>query len=423
MKGTFILATVLMGQASIDCAGSEWVPPAIDLNETAGKVFDADLATKRFRFLKQDVQYDPQNGQGSPWHTVRWTEQTVFRKFAARQNLSGIGGPVVAVFSGLDEQNAEAFKKGEPFQADKLLLRPDLNDPSLITATEGDVIGWFTPREAKFSRDGTLKLGGKELHAGAKRGDTRIFIEEELAAEDLAKGCWRATLTGRYEDAVFTASRILLEPLVDPLTVDDPNLPRVLSVGDSISMNYEPHARAALHGVANYHRIEDNCWSTHRGVAFMAYWLGDYTRKGLGWDVILFNSGMHDMKQTVLHGAYAVPLDVYKTNLRKEIEIMMKTGASLVFVTTTPVPNDCGSAQYAFRSKGAEEDFNRAAREVLKDFPMIRICDLAKFVNESNVYDNWRKGKEVHYWKEEEQKPLGKVVAEAVVEALDEKKK
>ena len=391
---------------------------AENLNGTAGKVFRVNQPDKNFQFLKQDVKYDPETGEGKAWYTVHWTNETTFRYYEERRNLSKVKGPIVAEFKEIDDENAAALEKGQSFRADRMVLRPDLKRTTGVSADGRSVVGWFTPREAKYSRDGVLKLDGKEIPAGVKRGRIRITIQKDLSSADMADGFWKATLEGKQDNGSFVAEDIRLEPLVNPFAVDDPELPRVLSVGDSICMNYEKAARQELKGIANYHRIEDNCWSTERGVAFMAYWLGDYTREGLGWEVILFNSGMHDMKQKQLGGAYAVPLDVYKDNLRKEIEIMKKTGATLVFCTTTPVPNDLGSAQYAFRSKGAEKDFNLAAREVLRDYPDIQIADLCKVVNESSVYDQWRQGKDVHFWDVKQQAVLGKAVAAAVVKAL-----
>jgi hypothetical protein len=387
----------------------------------AGKVFNVDTQARSFRFLKQDVKYDTKKGEGRDWYEGGWTDCTTFKKYEARPNLHKIPGPVITVFTDIDDANAAALAEGKSFRADNMVLRPDLKKATGISDDGRTVVGWFTPREAKFSRDGVLKLGDKEIPAGVKRGGIRISIQEALTADDLAKGFWKATLTGKEKAEKITAEKLRLEPLANPFEVDDPKLPRVLSVGDSICMNYERPARAQLKGVANYHRIEDNCWSTHRCVAFIKYWMGDYTRKGLGWDVILFNSGMHDMKQKSLGGDYAVSLDVYKENLKKQIKMMKETGAALIFCTTTPVPNDLGSAQYAFRSKGAEKDFNSAAREVLRDYPEIHVLDLARVVNESKVYDKWREGKDVHYWHAPVQEPLGKAVAEAVIAALKDR--
>jgi hypothetical protein len=416
----FIIFTGVMIMTNTGCNMIQGLESDNVLNRAAGKVFDVNLNEKSFRFLKQDVGYE--SIEVNPWYKVYWNNDTVLMQSEKRRNLSGLKDPVIVIFSGLDEENAKAFKEGKSFRADYMVLRPDLKDTKGLNTDDQTVVGWFTPREAKFSRDGKLKLGDKEIDAGVKRGEIRIEIKQKRTPEEMAKGFWKATLKGTVADGRFVADEIQLEPLKDPFALDDPKLPRVLSVGDSISINYEPATREYLKGIANYYRIEDNCWSTRRGVAFMPYWLGDYTRKGLGWDLILFNSGMHDMKQKVLGGSYAVPLDEYKQNLKKEIEIMKKTGARLLFITTTPVPNDLGSEKYAFRTKSSEKFFNQAALEVLKEYPGIEILDLAKVVEESPVMKDWWKGKDVHYWNKEEQEVLGKAVSDKIKEILSKSK-
>lgn len=389
-----------------------------DLNNIAGKVFDINLKEKSFRFLKQDVPINDKGEQTQAWYKVYWSDDAVFMQHNSLRNLSTIKGSIVTIFTDFDANNAKALKAGETFFSDKMILRPDLKEASGISADGKQATFMFTPRPARFSRDGTVKINGKDVKAGVKRGGIRITLQEYYKAEDFAKGFWKVTLMGKNIDGKFVANELRLNKLKNPLEADDPKLPRVLSVGDSISMNYEQEARKALQGVANYHRIEDNCWSTFRGMTFISYWMGDYKKKGLHWDVIHFNSGLHDMKKKKLDGEYAVPLDVYKKNLRKEIEIMKQSGAKLIFCTTTPVQNDSGSPRYAYRSKGAEKDFNKAALEVLKDYPEIQVNDLAKAIDESPVFDKWRKGRDVHFYKGHEKEFLGKKVAEAVTMAL-----
>lgn len=413
-----LLCVMLLLATSVDCIKAEEIMKENTLDGEAGKVFDINMKARRFRFLKQNAQPDPDTGERPAWFEVAFTDATQFVRCEERKNLRGLTEPVTARFLGVDAECKKAMDAGELFRAERVILRPDITDPSTLPAGEDALVGRFTPREAKFSRDGILEVDGKKVPAGVKRGGIRITIEQAVTEQELANGVWKATLAGERQGDIFVASQLRLEPLTDRQATDDPKLPRVLSVGDSISINYEPSTRENLKGIANYHRIEDNCWSTERGVAFMQYWLGDFEREGHGWDVILFNSGMHDMKQKKLGGEYAVPLERYKQNLRTEIELMKKTGATLVFVTTTPVPNDGGSDRYAYRSQGAEKDFNRAALELLKDYPEIRILDLAKVVHDSAVMDKWRTGTDVHYWKEEEQAVLGKAVAEAVKKAI-----
>lgn len=114
---------------------------------------------------------------------------------------------------------------------------------------------------------------------------------------------------------------------------DEPGLPRVLLIGDSISIGYTLPVRAKLKGKANVHRIPQNGGATEIGLEKMTEWLGWGK-----WDVIHFNFGLHDAKyasETTLRATR----EQYIDHLRKLIAQMKATGARLVFATTTPVPN------------------------------------------------------------------------------------
>ena len=79
-------------------------------------------------------------------------------------------------------------------------------------------------------------------------------------------------------------------PVYAPIK-DDPNLARVLLIGDSISIGYTLAVRELLEGKANVHRPPTNCGPTTRGLEQIDAWLGDKK-----WDVIHFNFGLHDLK-------------------------------------------------------------------------------------------------------------------------------
>jgi len=111
-----------------------------------------------------------------------------------------------------------------------------------------------------------------------------------------------------------------------------------------------------------------------------------------------------------------MPLEDYKANLEKEIAIMKKTGAKLIWCSTTPVPNS--NKGKCARRKGAAAVFNQAAMEVMSRHPEILVNDLYQIVSGSPVFDNWRKGVDVHFYKQEEQKTLGEAVGGAVRKAL-----
>jgi len=113
---------------------------------------------------------------------------------------------------------------------------------------------------------------------------------------------------------------------------DDPTLPRVLLIGDSISIGYTLETRRLLAGKANLHRIPTNGGPTTRGLENIETWLGDGR-----WDVIHFNWGLHDLKY-MEDGAKQVAPEDYRRNLARLVERLEQTGARLIWASTTPIP-------------------------------------------------------------------------------------
>src|SRR5262245_14454305 len=114
---------------------------------------------------------------------------------------------------------------------------------------------------------------------------------------------------------------------------DDPKLPRVLLIGDSISIGYTVPTQKLLAGKANVHRIPENGGPTSNGVNKIDKWLGDGK-----WDVIHFNWGLHDIKMDA-DGKHQVALEDYAKNLRTLVTCMKETKAKLIWASTTPVPD------------------------------------------------------------------------------------
>lgn len=155
-------------------------------------------------------------------------------------------------------------------------------------------------------------------------------------------------------------------PVFAPIK-DDPGLPRVLLIGDSISIGYTLPARAALAGKANVHRPPTNCGPTTRGLEQIDAWLGDGT-----WDVIHFNWGLHDLK--FIEGKRQVPLDQYEKNMKRLVVRLKKTGAKLIWCSTTPVPKGCSPPR-------TNEDviaYNAVAKKII-DANGIAVDDLYAF--------------------------------------------
>ena len=121
-------------------------------------------------------------------------------------------------------------------------------------------------------------------------------------------------------------------PVLAPIA-DEPGLPRVLLIGDSISIGYTLPVRELLKGKANVHRIPANGGPTSNGLAKLKSWLGDGK-----WDVIHFNFGIHDAK-FMEPGQQQVPPEAYEKNLREIVKQLKATGAKLIWATTTPIPD------------------------------------------------------------------------------------
>lgn len=157
------------------------------------------------------------------------------------------------------------------------------------------------------------------------------------------------------------------DPAFAPVT-DDPKLPRVLIIGDSISIGYTVPLQKELVGKANVHRIPVNGGPSSRGVEQIDSWLGDGH-----WDLIQFNFGLHDLR--AMDGRpHQITIEDYESNLRKLVDRLEKTGAVLIWRNTTPVPEGAQS-----RKTGDEIRYNAVAEKIMKEHG-IEIDDHYSFV-------------------------------------------
>lgn len=161
-------------------------------------------------------------------------------------------------------------------------------------------------------------------------------------------------------------------------TADNPDLARVLLIGDSISMGYTKPTRRLLAGKAEVHRVPGNAGHTGMGLAGLPKWLDEKHGK---WDVIHFNWGLWDLcyrstqsqvqgRRDKVHGKLTHTPEQYAANLEQIVTRLEQTGAKLIFATTTPVPEG-----EAGRKVGDDVKYNAAALDVMKKHG-VRINDL-----------------------------------------------
>lgn len=191
---------------------------------------------------------------------------------------------------------------------------------------------------------------------------------------------------------------------------------RVLIIGDSISIGYTPFVKQALGATAVVERVKGNAQHTGTGLKKIHEWLGDKK-----WDVIHFNWGLWDLcyrnpestnkgKRDKVNGTITYSPETYEKKLRELVLILKETGATLIFATTTMVPDEEPG-----RVKGDDKVYNAVAMKVMKEFG-VEINDL----NTRSYGIHARHGlgnDDVHYTKEGYEE-LARPVIEHISKAL-----
>lgn len=240
--------------------------------------------------------------------------------------------------------------------------------------------------------------------AADKKAAANAAIDEKYQA-------WKATLTPEQQEWESTLEQCLggfylpihKKEKVDgrsnawDYVKDDPKLPRVLLIGDSVSRGYTLATRAALAGKANLHRAPENCGPTANGLKKLDIWLG----KGK-WDVIHFNFGIHDR---------ATPVADYEQRLEQIITRLKTTGAKVIWASTTPIPPDTKDGPKA--SLAIEEKNAIAAKLAAKHG--IAVDDLFAFVTPQLA--TVQNPKDVHFTSEG-YKLMGQEVARSIEQVL-----
>lgn len=149
---------------------------------------------------------------------------------------------------------------------------------------------------------------------------------------------------------------------------ENPNLPRVMIIGDSISVGYTDGVREEFAGKANVYRVQGNAGPSSSGVQQVDKWIASGTGR---WDVIHFNFGLHDVKLGTggkdnqpypTADGRQVPAADYERNLRVIVAKLKQTGATLIWCSTTPIPQGKLNPP---RRPGDEITYNEIAQKVM----------------------------------------------------------
>lgn len=191
--------------------------------------------------------------------------------------------------------------------------------------------------------------GNSDAVAEQKAKLTAAF-EKWVAGKPPQQQAWEHVLIdnlGSFYLPLYEKAKLAGHETAWDYVADNPRLPRVLLIGDSISRGYTVPTRHDLAGKVNLHRAPANCGNTKYGLQKLDTWLGEGH-----WDLIHFNFGIHDVN------AHMDP-KVYAANLEQIVARLEKTGAKLVWASSTPLTAD------DYHRNGIVE-FNAVAAKIMK---------------------------------------------------------
>ena len=142
---------------------------------------------------------------------------------------------------------------------------------------------------------------------------------------------------------------IIILILAIVLTAANIKRPKILIIGDSISIGYTPFVKDYFKDIAIVAHSPGNAGHTGMGLENIKEWVGDEE-----WDIIQLNWGLWDLcyrhsdsklygNRDKVNGKITFSIDEYKANLDSIVTILKEiSDAKLIFVTTTYVPGEEG---------------------------------------------------------------------------------
>lgn len=187
--------------------------------------------------------------------------------------------------------------------------------------------------------------------------------------------------------------------------------PKILIIGDSISIGYTPFVQNELKGRADVYHNPGNAKHTGTGIENIEKWIGDQQ-----WDIIQFNWGLWDLcyrhpdsklygQRDKVNGKLTHTVEEYATNLDSIIgKIKAKSKAKLIFVTTTHIPDE-----EAGRFQQDALRYNEAAKRIMKEHNIL-VNDI--YEQSTAIHQKYGIGSDdVHYSKQGYRK-LGQLITD-----------
>lgn len=184
---------------------------------------------------------------------------------------------------------------------------------------------------------------------------------------------------------------------------------RVLLIGDSIRMFYQNEVEKILGENYKIMTPAENCRFSYYALNSLRFWLNDFKNP----DIIHWNIGLWDLAILYHEDGCFISKDIYVANMVKILRELKKTGAKIIFATTTPVWDKKSVLEGPMPPAHRNEDiiaYNEAVLEAFRDED-IDINDLHSLIYEDR--DKYISDDMIHPNPEGVQ-ILGKAVAEHI---------
>jgi len=278
----------------------------------------------------------------------------------------------------LDEVSSTDWYRAEDLYALTLGATYDISfrmrkEPGLSAASAFlSILTHVTKDRRKYEMHWLLGRLGSDVPADGQwhdvQGTFTVKVPEGTSIRPNLNGALRASII-LYNKAANGKAVSIAEVKGVPRYVDyrflgekDQSLPQILLIGDSTMQHTYAATVEAFDGVASVYFIPVNGGNTKGSVQRIRRWVG-----GRRWDLIYFNSGIHDLTRHNEKGERgpdypnSVPLVEYAENLQIIADYLKTTGAKLVWRSTTPL-----GPRAAGRLQTDEAAYNDRATAVMK---------------------------------------------------------
>ncbi|MCZ6873320.1 MAG: SGNH/GDSL hydrolase family protein [bacterium] len=139
--------------------------------------------------------------------------------------------------------------------------------------------------------------------------------------------------------------------------------PKILLLGDSIRISYQPHVARLLDGKATVVGPADNCQYSLFTLSSLDRWIGEQGPP----NIVHWNNGIHDVGHNPARSPVQVPIDMYRANLEFILKRLTALSPRVIWATMTPVHPDrpFRDSEWSWRNDEIDR-YNEAAWKLME---------------------------------------------------------